>query len=149
LYAVDEKTGKLSELLKETDAAWINLVTSCPKWLKDGSAFLWMTERTGEWSLELRARDGKLTRTLTPKGFGLLDLAGVDDERKLVYLAASTDPTQMQVFSIPLGGGEPKKLTSEAGNHAFSFGRKAGVYVHSYSLVDGKAGTNVCRVGGE
>jgi dipeptidyl-peptidase-4 len=149
LYAVDEKSGKLTELVKETDAAWINLVTSCPKWLRDGSGFLWMTERTGEWSLELRGRDGKLIRTLTPKGFGLFELAGADDERKIVYVTASGDPTQMLVFSIPFAGGEPKKLTSEAGNHVFNFGRKADVYVHSYSLANGKAGMRICRAGGD
>ncbi|HEY2411467.1 MAG TPA: DPP IV N-terminal domain-containing protein [Pirellulaceae bacterium] len=149
LYAVNENTCKLTELLKETDSAWINLVSSCPKWLKDGSGFLWMTERTGEWSLELRQRNGELMRTLTPKGFGLIDLAGVDDERKLACVTASTDPTQTQVFAIPLAGREPKKLTSEAGNHAFSFGRNADVYVHSYSLADGRAGTKVVRAGGD
>ncbi len=148
LYAADEKTGKSSELLREKDAAWINLVPSCPKWLKDGNEFLWMTERTGEWSLELRSREGKLVRTLTPKSFGLLDLIGVDDERKLAYVTASTDPTQMQVYSIALAGGEAQKLTSEAGNHAFIFGEKADVYLHSFSLVDGRAGLKVCRVGG-
>ncbi len=148
LYAAGEKTGKLTELLREKDVAWINLVTSCPKWLKDGSEFLWTTERTGEWSLELRSREGKLVRTLTPKGFGLLDLIGVDDERKIAYVTASTDPTQMQVYSIALAGGEPKKLTSEAGNHAFSFGEITDVYLHSFSLVDGRAGMKVCRTGG-
>jgi dipeptidyl-peptidase-4 len=129
-----------------------------------------MTERMGEWSLELRGRDGKQIRTLTPRGFGLIDLAGVDDERKVVYVSASGladrstltptlsqgereqstgDPTQMQMFSIPLDGGQPKKLTSEAGNHVFGFGRNADVYVHSYSLVDGRAGMKIVRSGGD
>ena len=48
------------ELLRETDAAWINLAPGLPQWLKDGSGFLWLTERTGEWSLELRSPQGKL-----------------------------------------------------------------------------------------
>jgi dipeptidyl-peptidase-4 len=148
LYAVDEKTGKLTELLKETDPAWINLVTSCPKWLKDGSGFLWLTERTGEWSVEFRSREGKLVRSLTPPGFGLIDLAGVDDERKLVYVTASTDPTQVHVYSISLAGGKPAKLTSEPGNHAFSFGHKAAVHLHTFALANGLAGTQVLRSDG-
>ena len=153
LYAVEEQTGALAELLQETDPTWINLASSCPKWLQDGSGFLWLTERTGEWSLELRSRQGKLVRSLTPRGFGLIDLAGVDDERNLVYVTASTDPTQQHVYSISLAGGEPKKLTSEPGNHSFSFGKRAGGrrsggYLHSYSLADGQAGTRVCRADG-
>ncbi|MBI3860809.1 MAG: S9 family peptidase, partial [Planctomycetia bacterium] len=149
LYAVDENTGALTELLKETDPAWINLAASCPRWLKDGSGFLWLTERTGEWLLELRSRQGKLIRPLTPKGIGLVDLAGVDDERGLVYMTASTDPTQTHVFSISLAGGEPAKLTSDPGNHAFSFGRQVAAYLHSYNLADGRTGTQICRAGGE
>jgi dipeptidyl-peptidase-4 len=148
LYAVDEKTGALTELVKETDPAWINLAGSCPKWLKDGSGFFWLTERTGEWSLEFRSREGKLVRSLTPRGFGLIELAGVDDERQLVYVTASTDPTQQHVYSIPLAGGEPKKLTSDAGNHAFSFTKGTGGFLHTYNLADGRAGTRVCRSDG-
>jgi dipeptidyl-peptidase-4 len=149
LYAVDEKTGAKSELLREIDPAWINLAPACPKWLKDGSGFLWLTEQTGEWTLELRSRNGSLTRALTSAGFGLVDLAGVDEQRKLVYVTASVDPTQTHVFSIPLAGGEPKRLTTEPGNHSFSFGEKGDVYVHGFSLADGTAGTRVCRAGGE
>lgn len=149
LYRVDENTGVLTELLKETDSAWINLVSSCPRWLKDGSGFLWLTERTGEWSLELRSREGKLIRTLTPTGFGLIDLAGVDEERNQVYVTASTDSTQMHVYSISLAGGEPTKLTSEAGNHAFNLSSRAAVLLHSYSLADGRTGLRVERTNGQ
>jgi len=149
LYAVDEKSGALTEVLRETDTAWINLAGSCPKWLKDGSGFLWLTERTGQWMLELRSRTGSLVRSLTSVGFGLIDLAGVDDKRQLVYVAASTDPTQTHVYSIPLAGGEPKKLTTEPGNHGFGFGKNAEVYLHSYSLADGRAGSRVVRAGGQ
>ena len=125
LYSVDEKTGATTELLRETDAAWINLEQSCPRWLKDGSGFLWLTERTGQWSLELRSRDGKLVRTLTPNDFGLLGLAGVDDERGLAYVTATDDPTQVHVYSVPLAGGEPKRLTTEPGMHGLSLRRKS------------------------
>lgn len=148
LYSVDEKTGQVTELLRETDSAWINLVTSCPKWLKDGSAFLWMTERTGEWSLELRSREGKLLKTLTPKNFGLLDLAGVDDKQGLAYVTASPDPTQVHGYSILLAGGEPKKLTSEPGNHSFGVGGEGSIHLHSYNLADGRAATEIRRANG-
>jgi dipeptidyl-peptidase-4 len=148
LYAVDEKTAALTELLKETDPAWINLAASCPKWLKDGSGFLWLAERTGEWSLEFRSREGNLIRSLTRQGFGLIDLSGVDNEQRLVYVTASPDPTQAHAYSISLAGDEPLKLTSEPGNHAFSFGNQTAVHLRSYSLADGRMGTRVVRADG-
>jgi dipeptidyl-peptidase-4 len=149
LFSVDEKTGATTELLRETDEAWINLEQSCPHWLDDGSAFLWLTERTGAWSLELRARDGKLTRTLTPADFGLLGLAGVDDKRGLAYVTATYDPTQVHVHSIPLAGGAPDTVAAQTGIHSVSFGENADVYLRSFSLADGRTGTRVQRAGGE
>jgi dipeptidyl-peptidase-4 len=148
VYSVDNKTGATTELLNEYDIAWINLQQSCPRWLKDGSGFLWLTERTGEWSLELRSRDGKLVRTLTPKGFGLSDLAGLDDKRGIVYVSATDDPTQVHLYEVRLAGGESRRLTTEPGLHGYGFGENAEIYLHSYSLADGRTGTRVERSGG-
>ena len=39
----------------ERDATWVNLDQQVPRWLGDGSAFLWTSEREGAWQLELRA----------------------------------------------------------------------------------------------
>jgi dipeptidyl-peptidase-4 len=149
LYAVNEKTGATRELLRETDGAWLNLQQSCPHWLEDGSGFLWLTERTGEWTLELRSRDGELVRALTPAGLGLADLAEVDDKRGVVYVSAGADPTQLHVYSVPLAGGDPTRLTTEPGMHTFGFGERADVYTHSMNLADGRAGTFVERAGGK
>src|SRR5256885_13442027 len=53
LLAVDPKTGATHELLRETDAAWLNLDHKpMPVWLKDGRQFLWTTERNGGWQVE-------------------------------------------------------------------------------------------------
>ena len=60
LLAVDPATGSTTELLQETDSAWINLESGMPRWLADGKSFLWTTERGGAWQLELRNRDGSL-----------------------------------------------------------------------------------------
>lgn len=148
LYAVEEP-GQLKELLRETDSAWINLAQSCPRWLKDGSGFLWLTERTGEWSLELRSRSGNLERRLTPESFGLVDLVGVDEQKGWIYVTASTDPTQTHVYIVPLGEGVPKQATQEPGVHVFSFGKEADVYLHGFSLGEGTAGTRVEQAGGK
>ncbi|HEU5060800.1 MAG TPA: DPP IV N-terminal domain-containing protein, partial [Kofleriaceae bacterium] len=41
LYQVDPKTGATRQLLREEDAAWVNLDQEMPAWLPDGSGFLW------------------------------------------------------------------------------------------------------------
>jgi dipeptidyl-peptidase-4 len=47
VLAIDPDTGATQTLLSEEDAAWLNMDASVPRWLPDGSAFLWSTERNG------------------------------------------------------------------------------------------------------
>jgi dipeptidyl-peptidase 4 len=59
----------------------------------------------------------------------------------------STDPTQTHVYSVPLTGGEISRLTSAPGNHSFTIGKNAAVYLYNYSLADGHVGTRAVRAG--
>lgn len=81
LYAVDDKTGQVRELLKERDETWINIQDDVPIWLEDGS-FIWMSEQHKKegWSLEVRDASGKLAKssygTIGP--LSLLGIAAAD-----------------------------------------------------------------------
>src|SRR5205085_5904106 len=71
LLAVDPQSGATRELLREKDAAWLNLDHKpIPFWLKTGREFLWTTERNGAWQLELHSADGALVRAITQTDFG-------------------------------------------------------------------------------
>ncbi|MFM8337752.1 MAG: DPP IV N-terminal domain-containing protein [Opitutaceae bacterium] len=79
LLAVNTATGRTQELLRETDAAWLNLddngagataASRPPLWLADGTRFLWTTERNGAWQVELRDASGALVHEITPLTFG-------------------------------------------------------------------------------
>src|SRR5207247_3146890 len=77
LLAVNPANGSARTLLVERDPAWLNLDQKMPRWTDDGSGFLWTTERSGTWQLELRSPDGKLKRSLTSPNFrmrGFVDL---------------------------------------------------------------------------
>ena len=130
LLAVDERTGRAAPLLIEKDAAWLNLDSGMPKWLADGGAFLWTSERGGAWQLELRARDGRLLRTLTSPGFGLRRVVHLDDDARTVCVQASPDPTQLALWRVPLDRGEPERVTGEPGLHGAVFGEGHEVFVH-------------------
>ncbi|CAN5506989.1 hypothetical protein BH09PLA1_BH09PLA1_20020 [soil metagenome] len=108
LMSVDADTGATTPLLTETDSAWLNLAQSCPKWLDDGSGFLWMSERGGAWQLELRDRAGKLIETLTNPELGLRDVIEVDQPDGFAYLSAAIDPTQSHIVRVPLKPGTSK-----------------------------------------
>jgi dipeptidyl-peptidase-4 len=132
LLRADPATGKTVELLKEEDPAWVNLRQEVPRWLADGSGFLWVSERDGGPRLELRSPEGKLQQVVVPAGAGYQELVSVNPKGKQVVYNASTDPTQSQLYRTSLSGGEPVALTHEAGLHSAVFSRDYSIYVHTF-----------------
>ncbi len=128
VLAVDPKTGKTTTLLTETDAAWINLDQDVPRWLEDGSGFLWISERGGGPQLEFRSPNGELVRALVAPNAGFQGLVEVDEKAKQVYFRASTDPTQGHLWRVPLEGGKPERLTENPGQHVVTFGKAQGAH---------------------
>lgn len=116
LLAVDPATGATRALVEERDAAWVN-VGGGPWWLADGSGFLWTTEAPGAWVLQHRAADGRVVRQLTEPSFGLRDVAGVDDERGVVWVTAGTDPTRDDVYTVALASGATTPVPDDGVQH--------------------------------
>ncbi len=122
LYRVDEESGAVEPLLTETDAAWINIDQQMPRWLDDGSAFFWTTERRGEWQLELRNADGSLRHELTKPSFRYRSLIGYNAETRELLVYASQSPLEQHVFSIQLAEdgapSVPQPWTEKPGLHS-------------------------------
>ena len=134
LVTVSPQSGKTQIVLSEKSAAWINLDQDVPRPLRDGSGFLWTSEREGARELELRDYTGALKRVVVDKSQGFRKLLHVDDEAGFVSYAASTEPTEQDLYRVSLNGGMPIKLTKSGGYHAASFGLGPRVYVlRSYS----------------
>ncbi len=149
LMAVDEKTGATRELLRETDPAWINLAHSCPKWLPDGSAFLWMTEQDASadegWRLELRDRAGTVQRVLVPADAGLTDSVQLVSDGAAVLVSRATGAAGNAVWRYPVNGSTPAQVAGGegVGSHSASTTPKSPVWVHSFSMLDGTHGWEV------
>jgi dipeptidyl-peptidase-4 len=117
LLRLDPATGSSTLLLRENSQVWINL-NDLFRPLKSGQ-FIWGSERSGFRHLYLCDANGKLERQLT-SGEWLVDaVAGVDENRGLVYFTASREsPLESQLYAVSLNGGEARRLTFEAGMHA-------------------------------
>ena len=137
LLTVDPGTGATRPLLIERDRAWLNLMGGMPKWLADGRSFLWLTERNGARQLELRGRDGHLIRALTPAKPGLHDEVDLDEAHGTVWVRGGDDPTETQLFQVPLGGGQREFVTHEPGQHGAVFSDDRSVFVHTLSPLAG------------
>lgn len=148
LLAVDPTTGATRELLREKDAAWLNLdEKAMPIWLKDGRQFLWTTERNGTWQAELRSADGALVRAVTPADFHVEELIDVNDADRSIVVSGGHDPRERHLFRFSLEGkAEPQQLTKEKGRHNAVFGEVKDQFLHRYDLLDGNAGWEVLRL---
>jgi dipeptidyl-peptidase 4 len=90
-------------------------------WYKDGSHFLWTTERRGTWQVELRDATGKLVRELTTPTWNYRGLVGLDDEGGGFYVRGGDDPREVHLWKFPLSGGPGVRLTRESGLHTATF----------------------------
>ncbi|MEO7111788.1 MAG: DPP IV N-terminal domain-containing protein [Polyangiaceae bacterium] len=102
LFTADPRSGKTSELLHEHDDAWIDVDSSVPKWLDDGSAFLWSSDRSGANVLELHDHLGALTKPLTAGVGGYRRLLAVDSKKHLAYIEAGVEAAEQRVAAVAL-----------------------------------------------
>jgi dipeptidyl-peptidase 4 len=136
LLTAGPTTGGTKVLVKETDPAWVNLDQDVPRWLPDGSGFLWISERDGGPRLELRSPDRGLKRVIVAPAAGFRGLVHLDGKAKEAVYSASTDPTQLHLYRVGLAGGKPVKLTDEPGLYAAAFAKGGGPYVLTGRLRD-------------
>jgi dipeptidyl-peptidase-4 len=137
LYRVDHLTGKMTELLRDRDSAWLNLDSDMPRWLAGEKEFLWTTEQSGQWEVERRGRDGALQRTYKLPEANLYGVIAVDQGRREFVVQGGADPTQSQLYRVSLDGGEVAVLTQDRGSHSGTFSKDGSIWVESASLPDG------------
>ncbi|CAP54766.1 S9 family peptidase [Gluconacetobacter diazotrophicus] len=148
---VDPATGLTTTLLDEHDPAWINITPAgegrghaLPRWLPDGSGFLWAAERDGRWPLQLRPADGTLDHAVTPPDLPFVSLDDVDADAGTVTVTANPDRIRTAIYRLDLHGGTPVKLGTEPGLHATAFAEGGHArFVDSVTGADGSAATVV------
>jgi dipeptidyl-peptidase-4 len=118
-----DKAGRTRLLVEERDDAWVDLDPEMPKWLPDGSAFLWSTQSAGWPTLQLRAADGHLVRPLTTDKENYRALAHVDAAKRVAWLVGSPTAPESQVYRVSLDGGAVERVTRELGIHRAEFSR--------------------------
>jgi dipeptidyl-peptidase-4 len=133
VLAVDVKTGKTRQLLAESDAAWVN-VPNGPHYLPDGR-FLWPTEKSGEWQLEIHNADGTLADTISWPGFS--GGFSVDNETGDIWLYGSADAMNSQMGHVAPGSKTVEPVTTAPGHHAILVAKKGGTRIHIDNNVDG------------
>ncbi len=140
LVRFDRATGTPTVLVEERSDVWINLHHAFEV-LEGGEgelvgAFVWGSERTGFRHLYLVDATGRVIRPLTAGEWMVDGLVGVDEKAGVVYFTATLDgPTEQHLYRVPLGGGEPVRLTEGAGMHAVAMDRDFTMFVDTHSTL--------------
>ena len=134
LIGYDARTGKSRTILEEKDPHWVN-VHNMFRPLADGKSFLWASERSGFRHLYVVPFEGGEPRALTSGEWEVSDLACVNASEAF-YLSTEPSPLERQFYSVPLAGGERKRITFKAGTHTVSMAPGCAYLIDSHSSLD-------------
>jgi dipeptidyl-peptidase-4 len=139
----DVRTGAIRRIFHESDPAWV--IASYGKnagltWIRDGQAFVVLSEKDGWRHAYVYSRDGQELYLLTPGHYDIIERARVDEAGGWFYYYASPDnATQKYLYRSHLDGtGEPERVTpvDQPGAHDYDFSPDAKWAFHTYSTFD-------------
>ena len=139
----DVSSGAITRIYHESDPAW--MIASYRKnagleWIRNGRAFLVLSEKDGWRHAYVYSRDGQEQALLTLGASDIIERAVLDEAGGWFYYYASPDnATQKYLYRVPLDGtGEPERITpmDQPGTHDYSFSPDAKWAFHTYSTFD-------------
>ena len=151
----DVRTGEITRIFHESDPAWV--VASYRKnagleWIRDGRAFVVLSEKDGWRHAYVYSREGKELALLTPGEFDIIERAVVDEKGGLFYYYASPDnATQKYLYRVPLDASKkPERVTplTQPGTHDYDFSPDAKWAFHTYSTFDTPPFTTLVQLPG-
>ncbi len=134
-------TGDVQSVYTESDKAWIDVRWNAHpfgwKWLKNGTAFIWMSEKDGWQHLYLVSRDGKKETLITKGNYDVITIDAIDDKTGYIYFMASPDnATQQYLYRIKMDGKSKMELLSPAaqkGTHGYDISPNGLYAEHDFS----------------
>lgn len=137
------RTGKVERIYHETDPAWVDAsyqTNAGLEWLRDGRAFVLLSETDGWRHAYLVSRDGAKQTLLTPGASDIISRGRVDEKKGWFYYLASPDnATQRYLFRVRLDGkGKAERVspTDQPGTHSYDFSPDVRWAFHTYSTLD-------------
>ncbi len=132
LLLADVRTGASHVIMTDTDSAWVD--AHQPVWLDGGKQFLYRSERDGYSHLYLYTRAGALVRRVTPGDWDVLEVRGVDETARAVYVTGAIDgPTERPLLRVGLDGKSVTRISREPGAHNPEFDAARRFYVDYYA----------------
>ena len=132
LLLADATSGAARVIMADADSAWVD--ANQPRWIDGGKQFLFVSERDGNDQVYLFDRGGSLVRRVTPGGWDVQDVYGVDEKSRVLYFSGAIDgPLGRQVLRVGLDGKGLARISTDAGTHSAAFAPTFALYVETYS----------------
>ncbi len=135
--------GHVKQIFHESNEAWAESSqgkNSGLTWIREGKAFVVVSEKDGWRHAFLWSREGEELSVLTPGEYDVIDRAVIDEAGGWYYFYASPDNgTQKHLYRVPLdGSGKRERITPEdqPGTHSYDFSHDAQWAFHTYSTLD-------------
>jgi dipeptidyl-peptidase-4 len=136
LLRLDPRTGARQVALHETCPCGITLPRDPVAPLAAGG-FVWASERSGFRHLYLYDAAGALVRPLTTGEWMVDNIAGLDEAgQQVCFTGNREDPTETQLYAVPLAGGEVRRVTPEPGTHQVALDTARRRFVDVRSALD-------------
>ncbi len=148
LFLLPRSGGEPRRLLSETDPAWINAIDA-PRFLKDGSGFLLLSETTGFLHLSRHALDGTKKNAVTSGAWMIDGPWDVDEKGGAVwFVATEKDPRERHVYRARLDGTGLTRVTKEEGTHGLILAPDGRHFVSAFSSVTAPPRTTLRKANG-
>lgn len=139
-------TGDAKEIYTESDKAWIDIKSRWSEnptgweWLKNGNAFLWVSEKDGWRHVYLVSRDGKKETLLTAGNYDVITIKGIDEKSGFIYFMASPqNATQNYLYRVKMDGkavAERLSPASQNGTHDYDLSPNGLFASHEFSNIN-------------
>jgi dipeptidyl-peptidase-4 len=143
--AADAATGSVTRLFQDTAyqvdgrSTWVDAQDDI-KWIDNGTAFLWLSERDGWRHLYRVPRNGGTPTLVTKFDAEVTNLVAVDEPARIAYFLASPGRAiERYLYRAPLDGASPPVRVSPAGAtgwHGYTPAPGAKLAFHTYSSFD-------------
>ncbi len=149
----DVETGTTTCIFHESDPAWVIAsyrTNAGLQWIRDGRAFVVLSEKDGWRHAYVYSRDGEQQALLTPGDFDIIERALIDEAGGWFYYYASPDnATCKYLYRVRLDGTvEPERVTppNQPGTHDYDFSPDAKWAFHTYSTFDSPPMTELVQL---
>ncbi len=136
ILLADAETGSTSVIYDEKNKYYID-ITDNLIWLKDGSGFIFTSERSGYNHIYRHDMKGNIVRQLTKGDYDVIEVKGLDRKKHLLYyIAAKSSPLNRDIFRVNIDNGKIEKISKREGTNDPEFSKGFKYFVNTYTAAN-------------